>query len=309
MQDKLLFISEADVRQFLDFDELLQTMEAALIDLSAGQVTQPLRTVLPVPARRAWFGLMPAVYRDVIGAKLVTVFPENISLGLETHQALIQLFDRETGVPLAVLEGKLITAWRTAAVSALATRELARPDARVLAILGSGVQARTHLRMLRMVRSFDEVRVWSRTPDHARRFAEEVGANVMTAEDAVRSADVVVTVTHSSQPVLHGEWLSPQAHVNAVGAVGLHARELDDAAMRQSAVIVESTEAALQESGDIVHASVSIYAELGQILSRNKPKPQSRNTIYKSLGVAVEDVAAARMIYRKFIGAPPRPGM
>lgn len=297
-----MFISEAEVQKHLNFHELMRTMETALVDLSIGRVTQPLRSVIAIPQHKAWFGLMPAVYGDVIGAKLVTVFPGNISRGIDTHQALIQLFDEQTGVPLAMLDGRLITAWRTAAVSALATRDLARPDARVLAILGSGVQARTHVKMLQMVRSFEEVRVWSRTPENARRFAEETAAKVMSAEEAVRGADVVVTVTHSSEPILYGSWLDPGAHVNAVGAVGLHARELDDIAMQQSGVIVESTEAALAESGDIVHSDVRIYAELGEILSGSKPRPQSQNTIYKSLGVAVEDVAAARMIYRQIMG-------
>jgi thiomorpholine-carboxylate dehydrogenase len=299
MNTVLQIISEEEVREQLDLTELMATMEAALIDLSSGEVTQPLRNVIAIPEHRAWFGLMPAVYRDVIGTKLVTVFPGNVSRGLESHQALVQLFDRATGVPLAVLDGRLITAWRTAAVSALATRDLARSDAKVLAILGSGVQARTHIKMLRMVRNFAEVRVWSRTPENARRFADEVGATVTTAADAVRDADVIVTVTHSSEPVLRGEWLKAGAHVNAVGAVGLHARELDDSAMGSGTVVVESVEAARRESGDILHSGVSIHAELGEIFSGKKPKPHSRVTIYKSLGVAVEDVAAARMIYKK----------
>lgn len=305
MSDKLRFISEGEVRQHLHPLELMQAMEEALIDLSAGRVTQPLRGVIAIPEHRAWFGLMPAVYRDVVGAKLVTVFPNNISRGIDSHQAVIQLFDRQTGVPLASLDGQLITAQRTAAVSALATRALARPDARILAILGSGVQARAHLKMLRLVRNFNEVRVWSRTPENAHRFADEIGANVVTAEEAVTGADVIVTVTHSSEPVLRGEWLSEGAHVNAVGAVGLHARELDDDAMRRSAVVVESTEAAMNESGSIVHAGVSIHAELGAILSGDRIKPECRTTVYKSLGVAVEDVAAARMIYRKVMRLPP----
>ncbi|MBV8895453.1 MAG: ornithine cyclodeaminase family protein, partial [Acidobacteriaceae bacterium] len=238
------------------------------------------------------------------GVKLVTVFPGNVSTRLDTHQAVIQLFDSATGLPLAVLDGRLITAWRTAAVSALATRELAPGDARVLAILGSGVQARTHATMLRLVRDFDEVRVWSRTADNAQRFAEEAGAIAMGAIEAVTGAAVIVTATHSSEPVLRGEWLNPRAHVNAIGAVGLHARELDAEAMRRGAVIVESREAAIHESGDIVQAGVPIYAELGEILAGTRPKPQSELTVYKSLGVAVEDVAAARMIYKKISGLP-----
>lgn len=296
---KLLYISEDQVMECLDYQELLSTMETALIELSSGSVTQPVRSVIPIREHNAWFGLMPAVYRDVIGAKLVTVFPGNVSRGLESHQAVIQLFDRETGVPLALVGGRTITAWRTAAVSALATRELARADARGLAILGSGVQARTHVTMLRLVRDFEDIRVWSRTPENAQRFADDVRARVSSAEEAVTGADVIVTVTHSSEPVLQGKWLRAGAHINAVGAVGLHARELDDDAMQRSAVVVESSESAMKESGDIVHSGVKIYSELGEILSGKKPKPQSGNTVYKSLGVAVEDVAAARMIYRR----------
>lgn len=301
MAGNLLFVSEDQVRELLDLPELIKEMESALIHLSSGTATQPLRSVVAIPEHKAWFGLMPAVYRDVIGAKLVTVFPGTVSRALHSHQALIQLFDRNTGVPLAVLDGRYITAWRTAAASALATRELAQSDPRVLAILGSGVQARTHCKLLQMVRNFDQIRVWSRTLEHARSFANEISAEVTTAEAAVRGADVIVTVTHSSEPVLRGDWLKEGAHVNAVGSVGLHAPELDDAAMHCSAVIVESTEAALKESGEIVHAGAAIYAELGEILSGSKPKPRGRNTVYKSLGVAVEDVAAARMVYGKIM--------
>ncbi len=221
--------------------------------------------------------------------------------GLHTHQASIQLFRAETGEPLAILGGRAITALRTAAVSALATRELAATDAHVLAILGSGVQARTHYDALRLVRRFDQVRVWSRTPEHAKRFADEIGAIATSAEEAVRGADVVATVTHSSQPVLQGAWLKAGAHVNAVGAVGLQAREIDDEAMRGAAVVVESREAALRESGDIVQSGAAIYAELGELLSRAKPRPRSRTTIFKSLGVAVEDVAAAKLVYEKVL--------
>lgn len=302
MSDGLLSITDNEVRKHLDLTELMAVMESALMELSAGKVTQPVRGVIPIPEQRAWFGLMPAIYRDVIGIKLVTVFPDNAGSGIETHQALIQLFDGKSGVPLAVLDGRAITAWRTAAVSALATRELAPPAARILAIVGSGVQARTHLAMLRRMRNFDEVRICSRNPENARRFAEEISAKVYGTEEAVKDADVIVTATHSSEPVLKGEWLKEGAHINAVGAVGLHARELDDVAMTQSSVIVESVEAALAESGEIAHARVPIYAELGEILSGNKAKPRSRNSVYKSLGVGVEDVAAARMIYGKMIG-------
>ena len=295
----MIFISEEQVEQHLDLAELMQIMRSALADLSAGDAVQPLRDVLPVPRQHAWFGSMPAIYGDVLGAKLVTVYPSNSDINLPTHQALIPLFDRQTGEPLAVVGGRTITAWRTAAVAALATTELADPGAKVLAVLGSGVQARTNLKMLRTIRNFEQVRVWSRNPDHAEQFARESGAKAVSAEDAVRGADVIVTVTHSSEPVLKGEWIKDGAHINAIGAVGVHARELDTPAMQNGAVIVESREAALRESGDIVSSGAEIYAELGEILSGRKPKPQANKTIYKSLGVAVEDVAAAWMIYRR----------
>ena len=296
---RVLLISEDDVKRLLDLTELRATMEEALRDLSAGRVTQPLRMLVPVTEHLGWFGLMPAIYRDVIGAKLVTVFPRNAAYGLHTHNAMIQLFQGDTGEPLAVLGGRLITALRTAAVSAIATRELSNANARVLAILGSGVQAQTHYQALTLVRNFDEVRVWSRTPEHAARFAGEIGAKATSAEVAVCGADVVVTVTNSSEPVLRGAWLKQGAHVNAVGSVGVNAREIDDEAMKNSAIVVESREPALRESGEIVQSGVRIYAELGELLNGSKPKPGEATTIYKSLGVAVEDVAAATLVYEK----------
>jgi thiomorpholine-carboxylate dehydrogenase len=274
-------------------------MEEALIALSAGEVVQPVRGIVPITQHAGWLGLMPAVYKDVIGVKLVTVFPANATRGLHTHNATIQLFEAETGLPLAMLDGRVITAWRTAAVSALATRVLATPDARVLAILGSGVQARTHHKALHLVRQFDQVRVWSRNHQHAAAFAREVGAVVTTLEEAVRGADVVTTVTNYQEPFLDGAWLKDGAHVNAVGAVGTWSRELHDSVPQSAAVIVESRDAALQESGEIIHSSSPIYAELGDLLAGTTSRPRSRNTLYKGLGVAVEDAAAARLIYHK----------
>ena len=216
--------------------------------------------------------------------------------GLHTHLATVHLFRATTGEPLATLDGRLITEMRTAAVSAVATRLLSRPDAHVLAILGSGVQARSHVTALRLVRAFDEIRVWSPTTAHAQQCARDVGGVAMPAEDAVRGADVVVTVTGSGEPVLRGAWLAEGAHVNAVGAVGPTRRELDDDAMR-GAVVVESREAALAESGDILMAKAPIYAELGELLAGTKPLPRARHTVFKSLGQAVEDLAAAQLVY------------
>jgi thiomorpholine-carboxylate dehydrogenase len=195
------------------------------------------------------------------------------------------------------MDGRLITEMRTAVVSALATRLLARPDAQALAILGSGVQARSHLQALRAVGSFPQARVWSRTPANARRFADEFGVMaVESAEAAVRGADVVVSVSSVSEPLFRGAWLGEQTLVCAVGAVGPHMRELDDEAMR-AAIVVESRESATRESGDLIGSGQPIYAELGELLAGTRPKPAGR-AVFKSLGVAAEDLAAAALVWK-----------
>jgi thiomorpholine-carboxylate dehydrogenase len=211
--------------------------------------------------------------------------------------ATILLFDPETGAPLAVMDGRLITEMRTAAVSAVATRLLAPKDARVLAVLGSGVQARSHVEALKLVRDFTEIRVWSRTPAHAERFAAEIGGVARSAEDAVRGAQVVVTVTSASEPVLRGGWLEPGCHVNAVGAPRPDWRELDDDVMA-NVVFVDSREAAEKESGDVILSGAAVYAELGEALAGTRPAQAEKTTVFKSLGMAVEDVAAALLVYR-----------
>jgi ornithine cyclodeaminase/alanine dehydrogenase-like protein (mu-crystallin family) len=289
------FYDEAAVRRVLRYEDLIPVMERALIDFSSGRVVQPVRSVLPVEPYHVFFGVMPAVYGDVTGAKLVTLAPGNATLGLPTHQGVIVLFRSATGEPLAVLDGRLITEMRTAAVTAAATKLLAVPEARVLAILGSGVQARAHFKALSVVRSFDEIRLWSRNSEHAQELADKIGGTATTAEDAVRGADVVVTVTHASDPVLFGQWLKPGVLVNAVGAVGLRNREVDDITM-QGAVVVDSREAAVVESGEVALAGTTVYAELGEILAQRKPKPSATITVFKSLGLAVEDLAAAKLV-------------
>src|SRR6202044_3556534 len=259
---KLLFLNEDRVREVLSYDRLIPAIRQALVDFSAGRVVQPVRTVLPVVAHGGWFAVMPAVYGDVMGAKMVTAYPGNITLGKHTHMATIQLFRSDTGEPLAVMDGRLITEMRTAAVSAVAVDQLARPDAKMLGILGSGVQARSHVRALSRVRTFEEIRVWSRSEENARRFAEEVGARAMsTAEEAVSGADVVLTLTSSPEPVLAGRWLKKDAMVCAVGAVTPDRRELDDEAMR-GALVVESREAGMREPGDMLLAKAQVTAEI-----------------------------------------------
>jgi thiomorpholine-carboxylate dehydrogenase len=293
-------ITEAEVRSVLRLDQLIPALKQALIDFSTGRMQQPVRTVLRISEHNGWFAVMPAVCADVMGAKLVTMYPGNTSRNLPTHQAMIQLFDSATGAPLAVMDGRLITEMRTAAVSAIATDLLAPAGARVLTIFGSGVQAKSHLDALRSVRRFEEIRVWSRTPEHAHRFAKENGLiSVDSPEEAVREADVVVTVTNADEPVLCGRWLLPYAYVNAVGAVGPERRELDEEVMRGACVIVESRETALQESGDILLAGATVHAELGELLadpSRNIAREGSR-IVFKSLGIASEDIAAARLVW------------
>lgn len=289
------FLDEETLRPLLRLEDLIPAMERALADFSTGRVVQPVRSIVPVAEHRGFMGVMPAVYGDVMGAKLVTLYPENGARGIPTHQAVIALFNAQTGEPLAMMDGRLITEMRTAAVSAVATKLLSSPDARSLAILGSGVQARSHYRALSIVRKFDDVRVWSRNQENARTLASEIGGKAMAAEEAVRGADVVVTVTGSAVPVLHGAWLKAGALVNAVGSVGTKNRELDDDAMR-GAVIVDSREAAMKESGDILLAKAEIYAELGELLAGTKPMPQAEITVFKSLGLAVEDLALAKLV-------------
>ncbi len=292
----MLVFGEEQVRAVLGYDELIPAMRRALMDFSAGRVLQPVRTVMRVAEHGGWFAVMPAVYGDVMGAKLVTFYPANAERGEHTHMATIQLFRATTGEPLAMMDGRSITEMRTAAVSAVAVDLLAGRDAKVLAILGSGVQARAHVAALSRVRRFAEMRVWSRTPEHARRFAEEVGARVSTAEDAVRGADVVLTLTSAAEPVLEGRWLKAGAMVCAVGAVTPERRELNDDAMRGS-VVVESREAAQQEPGDILLSGAKITAELGELLAQGGVEGLRGPVVFKSVGIAVEDVAAASLVW------------
>jgi ornithine cyclodeaminase/alanine dehydrogenase-like protein (mu-crystallin family) len=293
----VLFLDEDQMRKHLRMADLIPAMEKALIDFSAGKVTQPVRQVIPVDPPGGFYGMMPALTPEGLGQKIVTFYPPNADKDLPTHMATILLNDPQTGAPLAVMDGRLITEMRTAAVSAAATKLLASPDAKVLAILGSGVQARSHVEALRLVRHFNEVRVWSPSKSHAEGFAKEIGAKTMSAEDAVRGADVIVTATSSKTPVLHGTWLKSGCHVNAVGACRADWRELDNDAMR-NVVFVDSREAAMKESGDVILSGTKIYAELGEAFAGKIPPRPNETTIFKSLGMAVEDVTAALLVYR-----------
>jgi ornithine cyclodeaminase/alanine dehydrogenase-like protein (mu-crystallin family) len=290
-------LSEPEVARVLNYEQLIPAMERALAAFSAGEVIQPVRTMLTVQERQRFLGVMPAVTPETMGAKLVSFYPQNVTARLPTHHAAIVLFETATGRPLACLDGRLITEMRTAAASAAVTRHLALAGAKVLALIGSGVQARAHLEALRHVRRFEEVRVWSPTAQHALAFAAATGARAMELEAAVRGADVIVTATSSREPVLKGAWLKPGAHVNAVGACLPTWRELDDAALLGSTLVVDSREAALRESGDVILSRAPIFAEAGEIFAGTRRTPPNATTIFKSLGLAVEDLASARLVY------------
>lgn len=293
----MFYLGEDRVRELLHWEPLIDSMEDALAAFSTGRVRQPVRSVITIEEQRKFLGIMPAATDDVMGAKLVSFFPANEGTEYPTHNGTIVLLNARTGVPLVAMDARLITEMRTAAVSAAITRYLMPEGAHVLALLGSGVQAHAHLEALAHVVHFDDVRVWSRTTENAERFAQEHRARPTTAEEAVRDADVVVVATSSREPVLRGAWLKPGAHVNAVGANRFDWRELDDAAMRNT-VVVDSREAMAKESGDVILSNAEIYAEIGEIFAkRMAPPPRSATTIFKSGGLATEDLYAANLVY------------
>jgi thiomorpholine-carboxylate dehydrogenase len=293
-----LHLDDAAVRRLLQLEPLLAAIRQALMDLSAGRVVQPLRTVMDIPPEQGLLFLKPVLTREVLATKLITLIPGNVARGLPTLLATIVLMDPATGRTLAVMDGTWITALRTAAVSAVAVDCLTSKNSKIVAMLGSGALARTHALALRAVRPVSEIRVWSRDAANVARCADEVeGVESKTAEDAVRGADIVCTVTNASQPVLKGAWLKPGAFVAAIGAPRPTWRELDDAAMR-NLVIADSREAAAQESGDVILSGAQVYAEIGEILAGTRPAPPAGTTlIFKALGQAVEDAVAARLVY------------
>ena len=296
----ILNLSEAEIAPLLDYGELIPAMETALAEFSSGRAIQPVRNIMTVEEGARYLGDMPAITEAGMGAKLVSYYPANAGTEFPIHQAMIMLFDPISGAPLACLDGGLITEMRTAAVSAAATRHLASEKASVLAIIGSGVQARSHLQALRHLYQFDEVRVWSRNPEHAAAFAAAHGVRTMALQEAVLGADIVVTATGSREPLVKGAWLTEGAHVNAVGAPLPTWRELDDAAM-DNTLIVDSRDAVVKESGDVILSGAPIFAEVGEIFSGDCTPPRSSTTIFKSVGLAVEDIAAARLVYDKAI--------
>ena len=312
----LLVLAHEDVKRLLPMEECIELMAEALADLARGRSWQPLRFVVRPPEEQSLMGLMPAHRTSpepAYGLKTVCIFPGNPARGLDAHQGGVMLFDGETGELRALIDASAVTSIRTAAVSAVATRALARPESKVLAILGSGVQARAHLEGMVKVLSFEQARVWSRTAEHARAFAAEAEAPFPveaadSAEAAVRNADVVVTVTSARDPIVERGWLAPGTHVNAVGSSIPTARELDSATIAAAALFVDRRESTVNESGEYLRAVEEegigpdhIRAELGEVVvgSNDGRRSDEELTVFVSLGLAVEDLAAAEYLHRR----------
>ena len=313
---ELLVVGHDDVKRLLPMDECIDLMASVLADLARGDVWHPLRFVVRPPEEPSLMGLMPAhrsAPEAAYGLKVICIFPGNPERGLDAHQGGVLLFDGATGELRALLDASAVTEIRTAAVSGVATRLLAREDARELAILGSGVQARSHLEAMSKVRPFEQARVFSRRAEHAQAFAAEAGAPfpvvaVASAEEAVRGADVVVTATSSAEPIVQRDWLKPGVHVNAVGSSIPTARELDADTVAASALFADARESMVNEGGDYLFAVREagigpdhIRAELGEVLtgSGQGRLADDELTVFKSLGLAAEDLAAAEHVYTR----------
>ncbi len=318
----VLILTQMDVEALLPMDACIDVMGEAMAALARGQVFQPVRMMVRPPSAHGIMALMPAYVAPesapaFFGLKAICVFHDNPARGKDAHQGAVLLFSGETGEPLAMMNASAITAIRTAAVSGLATRLLAREDAGDCAIIGAGVQARTHLAAMMAVRRLRRVRVASRNLSHAQQFAQELAAGaafpieaVASVEGAVRGADLIVTVTTASEPILRREWIAPGAHINAVGAYTPTAREVDGETMAAARLFVDKRESALAEAGDILlpiqtglFGPEHIQAEIGEVAIGSRPGRQSGDeiTLFKSVGLPVEDAAAAEYIYQRAV--------
>jgi len=310
-----LLLAESEIASLLRMEELIDLMERTLAEFSTGRALQPVRVALALDAHESFLATMPAYLAqgDALGVKLVTLAGRNAERGLPTHLATVLLFDAATGTLLSIMDGRLITEMRTAAVSAAAARALARAQVDTLALLGSGVQARSHLAAFKTVRPLRRVRVWSPNREHREAFAREQSERhaipveaVGSAEEAAREADLVVVATSSRSAVLRGEWLAPGAHVTGVGAFRPDWRELDAETVRRARVYVDSRAGARAEAGDLIQAEREgaigphhVRGEIGEVFAGTLVgRTEEREiTLFKSLGMAVEDVATARHLY------------
>jgi ornithine cyclodeaminase/alanine dehydrogenase-like protein (mu-crystallin family) len=308
----ILVLNQSEVERLLDMEGCIEAMAGVLESLARGELFQPLRSIAFPPGEKSGIGLMPSHRSGPSAAyalKTICLFPGNPTRGLDAHQGTVTLFSGTTGEVRSLMNASAITAIRTAAVSAVATRLLAREDASELAIIGSGVQGRSHIEAMRVVRPWERIRIASRTLAHSQALARETGAEaVESVEEAVRGADVVVTATNSSEPVLRHEWLKPGAHVNAVGSSVPTARELDTATIVAGSLFVDRRESTIHEAGDylfpVKEGAIGpdhIRAEIGEILTGKHPGRTSPDelTVFKSLGLAVEDLAAAEYVVRR----------
>ena len=311
-----MYVSEQEVRAALTYEKLIPAIRQALIDYSAGRVNQPARMILRAgnaeDHRNGWFAVMPVVAGDVMGVKTVTFYAGNNELGLHTHMAMVELLDRATGEPLAIMDGRLITEMRTAAVSAAAFSGIAPlhfpSPPKSFGIIGSGVQARAHIEALEHVwPEIGEICISSRNAANASRLAEEMNARVVSAGEAA-AADVVLVATTSPIPVLKGSWLKPNALVIAVGASGASLRELDDDAMLSSYLIAEGRSCVEREAGDVILSGAKVRAEIGEILADPAAAtiPRDQRVIFKTVGMAIEDVTAARLVWQSRQATPGR---
>ncbi|HVQ39114.1 MAG TPA: ornithine cyclodeaminase family protein [Pyrinomonadaceae bacterium] len=315
---KTLVLSHDEVVNLLPMKDCIAVMRDAFIALATGNVHQPLRTIMRPANAAGVMGLMPSYMageRAAFGLKSICVFPGNPGRGLDSHQGAVMLFSAETGKLLAIMNASAITAIRTAAASGVATDLLARDDASNLAIIGSGVEARSHLAAMAAVRAIKHCRVASRKMEHAQNLAEELGPDfsfpiepVAGIEEALAGADLIVTATSAREPVVRREWISPGAHLNVVGACTPRAREVDSATMAAASLFVDCRESTLNESGDYLLAlhdgaigEEHIRAELGEILTGKHAGRTSADeiTLFKSLGIGIEDLAAAEYLFRK----------
>lgn len=316
---KVLFVNEPGVHELLKMRDCIQLMRDALISHAKGDVVLPLRTKVRLPDGSGVLGLMPGYLGEPesLGLKVVTVMPGNHGTPYDSHQGVVMLFGVKHGEPLAIIDATSITAIRTAAASGAATDALANADAGDLAMIGSGAQARTHLAAMKSVRTLRRVRVWSRTRANAERFAREESDNrglevevCDNAKEAIRDADIVCTTTSAREPILNGEWIAPGTHVNAVGACFSTSRELDTEAVRRARFFTDSRESCANEAGDFLLARAEgaiddthLLGELGELFLGKVPGRVSHDdiTIFESLGIAIEDLAAAHFILRRAI--------
>ncbi len=292
----LPFINEAQIQSVLSWPALMDVLESAMSDFSAGLVAQPVRQFVQVPGRDAIIAAMPAV-GEAMAVKVVTLYHDNAGTDLPTHQGVILVFDKENGSPLAVLDGRLITEMRTAAATAAAARKLARTGRAIVTIMGSGVQARAHALALAEVVDIEQLRLWARHEAKGNALAQQIGATfVGDAEHAVRDADIVACTTSAKTPIVEGAWLKEGAFVSSVGWNTIDGRELDDDAMT-GIVIVESYAAARDQAGNVRGSGCEPFAEIGEVYAGKKAVPMGRTVIYDSVGIAIMDVAAAKLAY------------